>query len=120
MKISLKNLKFHARHGVLPEERILGNAFKVNLSVKIIDNDDMRNDRLEGTVSYADLFDIVKEEMEKPSELLEHVCIRIGNRIEAKYPKIHDGRVEITKLAPPVDGMIGEASVEYQFGTLPF
>lgn len=120
MKISLKNLRFHARHGVLPEERILGNAFKVNLYVKIRDNEDMLNDRLEGTVSYADLFDIVKEEMEKPSELLESVCMRIGQRITRQYDKVYEGKVEITKAVPPVDGMIGEASVEYSFPDLPF
>lgn len=121
MRISLRKMKFHAFHGVLPEERTLGNQYEVNLIVEVTETEAMADDKLEGTISYADLYEIVKQEMGTPSNLLEKVCIRIGDRISAEYSDLLKwGEIEITKIAPPIAGMIGEASISYEFPELPF
>lgn len=126
MVISLKNLKFHAFHGVMEQERVVGNEFIVNLSVVVDTTQAMIDDNLKGTVSYADLYNIVAEEMTFPSDLLENVCIRIAERVVKENNQVFKGMVEVIKTAPPIPGMTGDASVKYKFdrysytGDLPF
>ena len=85
-KIYLKNVRFHAYHGVLPQETQVGNDYVVNLEVKYDFSRAMETDELAGTINYAELYELVKEEMEKPSKLLEHVAGRIGKRLFAEHP----------------------------------
>ena len=87
-KIFLRNVRFHAYHGVLEQEQTVGNDYLVNLTVTYDFSTAMETDELSGTISYADLFELVKEEMAVPSKLLEHVAGRIGKRIFIEYPSI--------------------------------
>ena len=114
-EISLNDLKFYAYHGVFDEERRIGNEFIVGLSVFIPFDKRIENDELEGTVSYAELYEIVKEEMSKPHNLLEKVAHNIWVRIKEKYEQISRGFIRIEKSRPPVAGMLGTASVTLRF-----
>ena len=42
--IHLRNLKFHAFHGVMPQERTVGNQYVVNLSAEYPIEQAMEND----------------------------------------------------------------------------
>ncbi|MCH5241377.1 MAG: dihydroneopterin aldolase [Muribaculaceae bacterium] len=114
-KISLKNLSFYSYHGVLEEERKIGNEFRVSLSVFIPYNQEIINDDLSATVSYADLYEIVKAEMGSPKKLLETVAQRIVAEIKAGFPQIIRGEVTIEKIHPPIPSMLGSASVTLLF-----
>ena len=111
-KIFLKNLRLHAFHGVLPQERRVGNDYLVNLAVDYDFSSAMATDELSGTVSYADLFELVKEEMAVPSKLLEHVAGRIGKRIFSEYPSIQRIQLSINKVNPPMGADCDGAGVE--------
>ena len=115
MDIFLKDVRFHARHGVFEQERTVGNEFAVSLSVSVAETPGMEADSLDGTLSYADLYETVAAEMAVPSSLLEHVAIRVARALQQRYPAIISGRVEITKLAPPIPGIRGEAGVALSF-----
>jgi len=108
--ITLNTMKFYAYHGVQTEERIIGGVFLVDLSYTI-HTDAVETDRIEDTVNYAELFDLVKEEMMKPSSLIEHVAGRILNVIKARFPQIISLVVKLSKLNPPVNGEMASASV---------
>ncbi|MCH5225780.1 MAG: dihydroneopterin aldolase [Muribaculaceae bacterium] len=115
-EIILDKLRFYAFHGVFEEERRVGNEFIVNLSVKVACGQEVRADSLEATVSYAELFEIVKEEINKPRNLLEKVALEIADRIREKFcEQIISGRIEIRKVHPPIPGMLGEAGVALNF-----
>ena len=111
-KVFLKNVRFHACHGVLPQEQVVGNDYLVNLTVDYDFTSAMETDELSGTVSYADLFYIIKEEMATPSKLLEHVAGRIGRRIFAEYPAIQQIQLAINKVNPPMGADCEGAGVE--------
>lgn len=114
-EIKLSDLQFYAYHGVLPEEEKLGNRFSVDLEIKFpVDNNNAEDD-ICNTVSYADLYDIVKEEMEFKSKLLETVALRIRKRICDKWNNISSGKISITKLTPPIPSCIGKATVSLNF-----
>lgn len=114
-KISLDNLTFFAYHGVLEEERKNGNEFHVSLSVSIPYTHKIDEDELQYTVSYADLYKIIDEEMQIPRNLLEKLALEIVRRIEKEFPVVTSGKLVIEKLHPPIPGMLGSASVTLNF-----
>lgn len=115
MKIMLRDLRFYARHGVMEQEQTVGNEFKLDLEITLPTNEGMVNDSLEDTVSYVDLYEIVRQSMSKPRKLLETVVAEIGYKIKRKFPQVESGSVTIIKLAPPIPGIAGSAGVEYSF-----
>ena len=54
----------------------------------------------------------VKQEMEIPGKLLEHVAGRIGKRLFAEYPTIQKIQLAITKVNPPFGADCDGAGVE--------
>ena len=113
-KIFLEDIKIYAYHGVLPEERKIGTFFTVNIEVHTDFWKATESDRLQDTISYADLNDIVHHEMAIPSDLLEFVAGRILRSIHGKYPEITFVKVRLTKQNPPMRGEMKGASVEIE------
>ncbi|MDE7379051.1 MAG: dihydroneopterin aldolase [Paraprevotella sp.] len=113
-RILLDNVKIHARHGVDPQEQLTGSYFYVTLEADTNFCSAIRNDRLADTVSYADLFRCVKEEMEIPSLLLEHVAGRILDRIFQTFPDITRLHLRLTKENPPMGADCHQAGIEIE------
>lgn len=95
-------MRLHARHGVLEQECVVGNDYVINVVVDYPFLSACETDNLCGTVNYARLAEIVKEEMAVPSKLLEHVAYRICKAVKAHYPETERVKVDIRKLAPPM------------------
>ncbi len=100
--IVVEGLKIFAYHGVFPQETMVGNMFEVSLSVEFNPEPAMRGDRVDLTINYAELIDIIKDVMAYPSKLIEHVCFRIYQNITHRFPRITGGVISIYKLQPPV------------------
>ena len=118
MEIILEDLRFFAHHGVGEQERICGNEFSVDLSVEYhvdLSTCQLKEERLEDTISYADLYSIVAEEMCHTQLLLETVATAIVCRIKNQYPKITKGSLKITKNIPPIGNLDGRAAVKLRF-----
>lgn len=111
-RIYLKNVRFHAYHGVLQQERIVGNDYVVNLVVDYDFTSAMETDELSATINYAELYEIIKEEMAIPSKLLEHVVGKIGKRVFSEYSAIRQIQLAITKENPPFGADCDGAGVE--------
>ena len=101
-KIYLRNVRFHAFHGVLPQEGIVGNDYLVNLVLDYDFSSAMKTDDLQGTLNYAEVYQKVREEMAVPSKLLEHVAGRIAHRLFSDFPEIQKLQLSITKVNPPM------------------
>lgn len=111
-KIYLRNVRFHAFHGVLPQERIVGNDYLVNLVLDYDFSSAMQTDDLQGTFNYAEVYQKVREEMAVPSKLLEHVAGRIAHRLFSDFPEIQKLQLSITKVNPPMGADSDGAGVE--------
>lgn len=110
--IEINNLKIQAFHGVLPQERIVGNLYSVELSVKTDFSQAMLSDALDDTISYAEAAEIVKEEMMIPSKLLEHVGGRIVKHLQDRWgDKVKGIDLKIAKLSPPIEMDIESCSI---------
>lgn len=110
--ILLQNLRFYARHGVGEQERIVGNEFVVSLRLATDIGRAIESDEVSDTVSYADVFEAVREEMQIPSKLLEHVAGRIARRLLNDFPAIEAVELKLLKRNPPMGADIDAAGVE--------
>jgi len=110
-KIELSNMRFYAYHGVLPQETLIGNEFEVTVILEADISAACRSDDVKDTLNYADLFDLVKKEMQTPSRLLEHVAGRIYSRLTGDYPHITSLEVRVAKMHPPVNGEMEKAVI---------
>ena len=110
MKIFVNDIQLHARHGVLPQERQVGNDYVVSVVVETAQERAAQTDELTDTVNYALVADLVRQEMAQPSKLLEHVCGRICRRLLHDFPILCSATVRITKKNPPITGLQCEGS----------
>lgn len=110
-KIELKDMTFYAYHGAFPQERKVGNVFVVNLEITAPLSKAVESDDLCDTINYAEVYDIIKKEMNVPSNLLEHLAGRIMNSLKVSYPDIEHIVVKLSKQNPPFGGDIKYASV---------
>lgn len=95
--IHLKDLRFYAFHGVLPQEKSVGAYFILNICVKVDVERAALTDEISDTVSYADIYQIAKEEMQVTSELLEHVAGRICKRLYQEFSSVEAVDITIEK-----------------------
>ena len=102
--IELRDVHLFAHHGVMPQEQEIGAWFTIDIEIEINDYSCSENDLIEGTVSYADVYNILCEEMKKPSRLLENVCNRISRRLYDKFRQITAIRITLCKDTPPMGG----------------
>lgn len=102
MKIFLKNLRFYAYHGVLPQERIVGTYFMVDMAVSTDFSKAMLTDDVADTLNYADVYDVVKTEMSQPSNLIEHVAGRIISSVFQRFDTATSVTLRLTKENPPI------------------
>ena len=113
--IALKDLHFHAYHGVLAQERTVGNDYVVGVRVKVDISTAMRTDNVEDTVNYATLYEQVKAVMDIPSALLENVGYRMAEKIFNTFPTIEEAHITIRKENPPFGADSQGAEVEMHF-----
>lgn len=113
-KIILEELKIYAFHGALPEENLLGTYFLVNVELHADLWKASETDRLEDTINYAEVNDIIHHEMEKNSHLLEHAVGRMIKKIASAYPQISYVKIKLTKTQPPMKGEMKGVSIEME------
>ena len=114
-EVSLVDLRFHAFHGVDPQERIVGNEFAVTVRLKYFIEEKDIEDNIEKTISYADVYQLVETEMKRPRKLLETVAFELISKIRDRWPGISSGVVTISKINPPLSGITGKAEVSLSF-----
>ena len=110
MKITLHEMRFYAYHGVFPQEQRVGNQFVIELTFWADVAGSVRSDELEETISYADVYEVIKAEMAIPSHLLEHVVGRISEHLFATFPRMQRLILTLSKCNPPFPGEVQSAA----------
>ncbi len=110
--LRLKNMRFYAYHGVLPEEKRLGQRFEVDLEVRV----DLRkaglSDRLEDTLDYSQLFRLVQEVVTgERFNLIEALAERIAQKTAESFP-VCELTVRVRKPNPPSPAHFDGVEVE--------
>lgn len=110
--IHVVGIKLHAYHGVLPQEQLTGNDYIIDTKIGYDISQAMVTDDVKDTLNYAEVYDIIQEEMRQNSRLIEHVAGRIANRLLNKYSYITTIMLRITKCNPPMGACCNGAGVE--------
>lgn len=109
--IRLNNIRIHAFHGAIPTENIVGSDYIVNVEVKANWGDAAKDDDLTKTINYAEINDIVREEMQKKRILIETVAESIVDRLFHTFTQVEEAEVSVAKLNPPMAGQVESAEV---------
>jgi dihydroneopterin aldolase len=110
--IQIENMEFYSFHGHFKEERIVGNRFIVNLTIETDMKMPSESDNLRDALNYQRAYEIVKQQMEIKSYLLENIAKRILDSLYAEMKGIQKATVKVSKINPPMGGKIGSVSVE--------
>ena len=110
--IKVENIRVFAHHGCLAEETKIGSDYRVDLEVKADLKTSAKTDKLVDTVDYVFLNRIIREEMNKPSHLLETVAKRILMRIFSEEHLVNKATVWVSKLNPPIGGDVEMVTIK--------
>lgn len=108
-------MRLYAYHGVMPQERVVGGEYVVNLDVSAHVAEAIKSDLVDDTIDYAEMCNIVVREMAIPSQLLEHVAGRIAKALFDAFTKIEEVEIDICKVTPPFGGDCDGAGVKLQW-----
>jgi dihydroneopterin aldolase len=109
--VEIEGMHFYAYHGHFEAERIVGHDFLVDAWLETDCLKAADSDNLDDALNYQAVYDLIKNEMQVKSHLLEHVAGRILNALFVHFPSIQKARIKVSKLNPPMGGQIEKASV---------
>lgn len=112
-KILLKGMHFFGYHGVLEEERRLGQRFEVDLELVLDLQPAGQRDDLTLSISYADVFKTVEAVViGQPFRLLEALAERISQQVLEQYTLVEEVVVKVKKPGAPIQGCFDYMAVE--------
>ena len=112
--IALEQMEFWAYHGCFTEEQVIGTRFMIDLYIETDTSKAELSDDLNDTINYQSVYKVVKNEMQIPSKLLEHLGRRILTSVFTRFPKISYAKIKISKLNPALGGKLGSVSVNLE------
>lgn len=110
--IKVENIRVFAYHGCLKEESKIGSDYLVDLEVEADLQKSATTDLLRDTVDYVFLNKIIREEMLRPTHLLETVAKRILTRIFEEDKIVNRATVWVSKLNPPIGGDVEKVTIK--------
>lgn len=116
-RILLTGLAFYGYHGVMPEEGRLGQRFRLDLALTLDLDEAARTDRVEATISYADLHEAIQRAFEeKRFKLIEALALHMIARLFETHPPLERIFIRVRKPEAPLPIIAGEAAVELERG----
>jgi len=112
-KIIMKNLSFYGYHGVLQEEKKLGQKFFIDIEICCDLKKPGITDDVRDTINYAEVFILVKDIVEKETfNLLEALGERISSIILSRFKEAKEVVIAIRKPEAPVNGIYDYFGIE--------
>jgi len=110
--VQVQNLCIFGRHGVLEEERRLGQKFYVDLDVALDSRAFTRDDSYENAVCYAGLCELVQRVSSAETlNLIESLGDRIAVAILKENTQVSEACVTIRKPSAPINASLDTVSV---------
>lgn len=116
MDITIEGLELYAYHGVLPEEKILGQPFILDLRLTLPGCRGARTDKVEDTIDYTEVIDTVAAVVtEECFDLLEHLADEVARAVVARFP-VERVWVKVAKPRPPIPCTLRAVGVSLELG----
>ncbi|MET3925126.1 dihydroneopterin aldolase [Devosia sp. 2618] len=112
-RIILKDLGFYGYHGLMLEEKALGQRFFIDLECGVDLSGPALTDSIGRTVSYADIYDVVKAAFDtRRMHLIEAVAQNIVDAIFQSFQDVNWIIIRVRKPEAPIAMVRGEAAIE--------
>lgn len=103
--IHIKNCAFYGYHGVFDFEKAKGQNFFIDAVLTIERPPDFGDDKLENTVHYGLVFELIDHITTKERyDLIETLAFEIGQRICKEFPTVISASVTVRKPDAPIEG----------------
>lgn len=112
LTIHLEQLRFKAFHGIMEQEKILGNEYQVDCAINFYEEGEVIQ-HIDNTINYVDVYEIIKNRMSVPTPLLETVIMETGLEIFENFPDIKSIDISLKKLHPPIENFQGTVGVSW-------
>jgi dihydroneopterin aldolase len=110
--IEISGLSLYTHMGVSAAEREIGQRLLIDIRIDIGECDATVTDRVEDTVDYGEVCDVVNLVAQQRSyRTLERFCAAVADRLVDRY-EAHAVWVKAAKPEPPIALPVGEVSVE--------
>lgn len=110
--IHLKGMEFYGYHGVLEEERIIGQRFIVDVDIYLPIGESRKNDELIGTINYVEVYSVIQNCVETEQfNLIETLADTIGSKLLDQF-NCAGVKVEVHKPNAPIPGVFRDVSIE--------
>ena len=110
--VEIRGLSIFTHHGVTEAERETGQRLEIDVSFDVPDCDAVLTDRIEDTVDYAEVCDIVAlGATERSYKTLERLCHVIAERLMERF-SCESVRVRAAKPEPPLPIAVEQVGVE--------
>ena len=116
-KIHIKNLEVFAKHGVFPEENVLGQKFVISAVLYTSTREAGKTDDLTKSIHYGEVGQFITEFMKQNTfQLLEAVAERMAEELLLRTERLEKVCLEIKKPWAPVGLPLETVSVEIERG----
>lgn len=116
-KIHIKNLEVFAKHGVFPEENVLGQKFVISAVLYASTREAGKTDDLTKSIHYGEVGQFITEFMKQNTfQLLEAVAERMAEELLLRTERLEKVCLEIKKPWAPVGLPLETVSVEIERG----
>ena len=110
-KIRLNNVQIYAYHGLLPEEKQLGQKFQVDVELSTDFTKSCITDSIEDTVNYEEIIEIINLSFKKSKKnLIESVAFNIVEKI-LMIDMVIDVLIKVRKPSVPINGICDSVEV---------
>ena len=114
-KLIMKNMAFYGYHGVLQEEKIIGQKFLIDAHIYLSLKKAGETDDLSFSVSYAAVYETIERIVTNEKyNLIEGLAERICSEVLLIYPTIQKIRVRVKKPEAPVPGIFDYFGIEIE------
>lgn len=112
VEVELRGLSVFTHHGITDAEQEVGQRLVVDVSLEVLDCDAVLTDRIEDTIDYAEVADLVAAAAtERGYRTLERLCRAVGERLLERY-RTDSVTVRAAKPEPPLAHAVDEVAVE--------
>ena len=112
-KIFVKDLEVFAHHGVMQQEKELGQKFLISLELFLDLKEAGKSDDLNGTVNYGELCHEAEKEFQRENyDLIERSAEKLAEFILLNYNKVERVKVSIKKPWAPIGRSLLYAGIE--------
>ena len=116
-QIQIKNLEVFAKHGVFPEENVLGQKFVISAVLYTATREAGKTDDLTKSIHYGEISHWIKRFLEEHTyQLLETAAERLAEELLLQTERLERVRLQLQKPWAPIGLHLETVSVEIERG----